>query len=64
MLFLRRGGFIEATLPATVLPRLATGMSIELLCTYRFTGEEALTKKAHQLQCDEHDDGVSKLEGT
>ena len=37
---------------------------LELPCMYRFTGEEALTKKAYQLLRDEHDDGVSELEGT
>ena len=65
MLFLRRGGFIEATVtgPRRYSQDLPQG-GLELPCTYRFTGEEALTKKAHQLLRDEHDDGVSELEGT
>ena len=64
-LFLRCGGFIEATVtgPRQYSQDLPQG-GLELPCTYRFTGKEALTKKAHQLLRDEHDDGVSELEGT
>ena len=64
MLFLRCGSFTEATVtsPRRYSQDLPQG-GLALPFTYIFTGEEALTKKAHQLLHDEHD-GVSELEST
>ena len=64
-LFVRHGGFIKATVtgPWQCSQDLLQG-GLELPYMYRFTGEEALTKKAHQLLHDEHDDGVSEVKST
>ena len=62
-LFLRRGGIIKATVTGArqYSQDLPQG-GLELPCTYRFTGEVALTKKAHQLLLDEQN-RISELEG-
>ena len=58
----RRGDIIKATVTGArhYSQDLPQG-SLELPCTYRFTGKVALTKKAHQLLLDEHN-SVSELE--
>ena len=61
-LLLRRGGVIEATVTGPQYSQDLPQGGLELPCTYRFTGEETLAKKARQLLLDEHD-GVSELEG-
>ena len=62
-LFLRRGGAIQCTVtgPRKYSDDLLHG-GLELPCTYRFTGPDNVTKKAHQLLLDDQD-GVSDLQG-